>query len=234
MGRVVIDPQDARPAEILRLLGEGKTKQEAAALVGISRRTVSRWLAGLEGFADATERAQQLGRRGSTRASEQLAALVAEWTPGGLMGASLEKSEPSAPPLRVAEVEEVEPVEPDVLDAAGRRLNGPRRSRGPRPPTRDEWLAQLAAMATDEREAPAIRCAAIRCVTASLFGGPGRGLARGEPVDTEVLAPAVERDRGVPASVWQDARRNFLGPAADGPADAALGHSDTTSSGSQV
>lgn len=116
---------------------------------------------------------------------------------------------------------EAEVVEPDVLDAAGSEVSvrGPRAPLAPytkvRPPTRDEWLAEMAAIAKDPEQPERVRVTAIAAVSSGLFGGPGGRSTRPADLDDATVAAAAKRGRdpGVPASVWEQARRNFLGPA---------------------
>jgi len=126
------------------------------------------------------------------------------------------------------EAREPEPpaVEPDVLAADGRELvviPPPRGKAKPRPespytttrpPTLAEWTAEMAAIAKDVTQPERVRLGAIASVTATLAGGPGARLNR--PADDVAVAEAARergREAGVPASVWQEARQNFLGPA---------------------
>jgi hypothetical protein len=130
-------------------------------------------------------------------------------------------------------------IEPDVLDASGTVLavQGERRSAAPispyttvRPPTKDEWLAEMAALALDRKEPERVRVMAGVSVSALLQAGVGGRWAKPEEVVDAAVAEAARergRDPGVPASVWQEARQNFLGPAPE-PA------SDSTRSGDVV
>lgn len=122
---------------------------------------------------------------------------------------------------RAAVRTEPEVVEPDVLDAAGGEVSV-RSLRAPlapytkvRPPTRDEWLAEMAALAKDPEQPERVRVTAIAAVSSGLFGGPGGRSTRPADLDDATVAAAAARGRdpGVPASVWQEARRSFLGPA---------------------
>lgn len=136
-----------------------------------------------------------------------------------------------------AEQPELERVEPDVLGADGRELvivpkvgaGGPRRPKPhpyttTRPPTLAEWTATMAAIAVDVNQPERVRLGAIASVTATLAGGPGARLNR--PVDDVAVAEAARergREAGVPATVWQEAKRNFLGPAPAPAAEAEQG-----------
>lgn len=121
-------------------------------------------------------------------------------------------------------------VEPDVLDHDGRELvvspppvgKAKPRPKSPytttRPPTLAEWTAEMAAIAKDVNQPERVRLGAIASVTATLAGGPGARLNR--PVDDVAVAEAARergREAGVPASVWQEAKQNFLGPAPEQP-----------------
>lgn len=241
------DLVDSRPAEILRLVGQGCTGAAAAAQVGINRKTVARWKRDLHGFGDAYTRAMQLCHDRSDKARDELAKLVAAWTPGGLLepgpGIDPLEREPewvrervravmaSALGIPVADSAPVradpEVIEPDVLDAAGAELtvsgSRPTLPAAPytkvRPPTRDEWLAEMAALARDPEQPERVRVTAIAAVSSGLFGGPGGRSTRPADLDDVAVAAAARRGRdpGVPASVWQEARRSFLGPS---PAEA--------------
>lgn len=177
-------------------------------MAGVNRKTVTRWRQGVVGFAAAYDRAVQLSRDESERARRELELLVLAWTPGGLVT----NAEQSV-------------VDPDVLGADGSEitLQGALPSKpfvSPytkvRPPTPDEWIAEMAAMAKDERQPERVRVTAIAAVTTGLLGGPGGRSRRPAELDDPAMAAAAQargRDPGVPASVWQEARRNFLGPA---------------------
>lgn len=251
---------DRRPAEILRLVGDGATGRDAAAKLGINRRTVIRWREQIAGFGEAYDRAAKLSREETAEAREELDQLVAAWTPGAAakpdpehepdpetLKARLErepewvrerlrpllKSDGPAEPTSVAAPSA---VVPDVLDSSGAEItvHGSRPPAKPaspyttaRPPTRDEWLAEMAAMAKDPKQPERVRVTAIAAVSTGLFGGPGGRSTRPADLDDVAMAAAAQgqargRDPGVPASVWQEARRNFLGPA-PAPADDSKG-----------
>jgi hypothetical protein len=113
------------------------------------------------------------------------------------------------------------PIEPDVLDARGKTITtreGQKPERASpyttdRPPTQAEWLAEMAKIGLDKKQPERVRAVAIAAVSSALNGGP----VRGRPAELEeVVAQAARergREQGVPASVWQEARKNFLGPA---------------------
>lgn len=241
---------DHRPAEILRLVGEGATGKTAAKAIGISRKTITRWRERVNGFGQAYDRAASLSRDGSEKGRADLELLVAAWTPGGLVEPEPEPQPPPEPaPLelqpewvreRVHAVPELgrepsEPVgfaatvaaavvEPDVLDATGAEITVqgslPVQLAAPwtkvRPPTCDEWIAQMAITATDKKQPERVRVTAIAAVSSALFGGPGGRSTRPADLDDVTVAAAARgRDPGVPASVWDQARRSFLGPAPD-------------------
>ena len=128
-----------------------------------------------------------------------------------------------------------EPAEPEVINRDGRLVvrypapgsSGPTPAAsadeitGLRPPTPAEWLAKLAAIAENQAEPPQVRVVAMGCVSSALFGGPHSKMpSRQSESAPSPAAEAAERearqrgrDAGVPASVWQEARANFLGPA---------------------
>lgn len=263
-------PDDQRPSAILRLVGRGATGKEAAAAVGISRKTIIRWREQVPGFGEAYERAMELGRDGSAKARGELNLIIAAWTPGGIAAAELEPgpdSEIVVVSRRAAAAPEPEPkstdgdplerepewvrervraamasapvraepevVEPDVLDAAGAEISvsGSRPPLPPapyttvRPPTLDEWISEMAALARDPEQPERVRVTAIAAVTSALCGGPGGRSTRPAHIDDATVAAAARgRDPGVPASVWQEARRSFLGPApAAAPEDDSAG-----------
>jgi hypothetical protein len=234
------------------------TARDAAAKIGINRKTVERWRQHLSGFGDAYTSAAKLSRVGTPEGRDALDLLVRTWTPGGLVshvetaaldelrGATVAligtgKVAPTEPPSPVAEpprarepepvieplperklprVERTECVEPDVLDVRGKELTphvARRDEISPyttaRPPTRDEWLAEMAKLSLDKTQPDRVRAVAIAAVSSGLNGGP----VRARPADIEEVTTAAARERGrdpgVPASVWEEAKKNFLGPA---------------------
>lgn len=120
-------------------------------------------------------------------------------------------------------------VDPDVLDERGKELTSrvahrPEPDPGPapyttaRPPTPSEWTAEMAKLALDPSQPASVRAVAIAAVSSRLNGGPMRGQS---PADIEEVTGTVRgRDPGVPASVWKEARKNFLGPAPDAEPEA--------------
>jgi hypothetical protein len=84
-----------------------------------------------------------------------------------------------------------------------------------RAPTRDEWVSMMADLALDPMQPASVRCAAIASGNAALVGQVPRRAATEQSIDLGVAEAARERgrDAGVPATVWQEARQNFLGPA---------------------
>jgi hypothetical protein len=254
MALVQLDLTDTRPAAILRLVGEGKTARDAAAEVGINRKTVERWRQRVSGFGDAYDLAAQLSRDNSPEGRGSLDLLVRTWAPGGMVSrvslegpALVELREVAAaigetsqaalaePPSTAAEPEPPRAerpacVEPDVLDARGEeistqvsRRNEPSPYTTVRPPTRDEWLAEMAKLSLDKSQPERVRAVAIAAVSSGLNGGP----VRVRPAELEDVAGAAARERGrepgVPAGVWQEARKNFLGPAPDPAPEAQRG-----------
>jgi hypothetical protein len=242
---VQLEPTDPRPAVVLRLVGDGLSGTETAAALGLNRKTLSRWRAGIEGFGDAYEQAVRLSFDQTPAGREALDLLVQTWTPEGIdafvtLTATRSGSVPSSAPQPASQAEDSEEadppapgesspmspvrIDPVVLDARGRKITrSSRRVVDPsepytkvRPPTRDEWLADMAAIALDETQPERVRVTAQASVTALLQPSPGRApKLAGEVEDAAVAAAARERGRdpGVPASVWEDARQNFLGPA---------------------
>ena len=259
---VKLEPTDTRPSEILRLVGSGLTAKDAAAKVGICRKTVTRWRQGLAGFSAAVDRAAALSSGTSPAERAALDELVRMWTPGGLVELAPEPvaprleapaARPAPAPAAVATTtaagdpelvihktqarepaERPECVEPDVLDARGTELTKlKRRPPGPdaepepapyttvRPPTSAEWLSAMAALSLDKRQPPRVRAVAIAAVSSVLHGGPMRGRA---PAEAEQVASTVRgREPGVPASVWKEARENFLGPDPGAAEDDRIG-----------
>jgi len=204
---------DQRPAAILRNIGNGMNAGEVSKLVGVDRSTVLRWKRGNPGFAAAFDRAAALSRDASPEGRETLDKLVAAWAPGGL---------DRAWPRHLA-------VAVDVIGSDGRTIasgdgasgdaaadpSAPYTTR--RPPTRDEWLAEMARLSLCPNTPERVRAVCIAAVTSGLLGGPGDRSSRPKGLDdldvTEAARAARGREAGVPASVWVEARRNFLGPA---------------------
>jgi hypothetical protein len=234
---------DARPADVLRLVGNGATCTDAAAEIGVDRKTVTRWRQQVEGFGDAYDRAAELSRDESPQGRVALDLLVSAWTPGGLVttevatpaGSETELldqavgvEDPPASPSEERVVVRPAYVEPDVLDARGKEITVQGRRRvaaepSPyttvRPPTREEWLAEMAAMAKDKKQPERVRVTAIAAVTSGLMGGPVRARPSDFEDATVAAAAARGRDPGVPASVWEEAKQRFLGPAPDPEAE---------------
>jgi hypothetical protein len=137
--------------------------------------------------------------------------------------------EPASPP----------PAEPDVLDTNGREIvaSRPQRARLPAPPrtlaahptaeqlyptrrapTPEETLSMMADLATDPLQPASVRCAAIAYMAAAHKDQAAPRRSNTDPAVDPAVAEAASkqgRDPGVPASVWQEARQNFLGPAPD-------------------
>jgi hypothetical protein len=239
---VQLELTDIRPAAVLRLVGGGMTARDAAAKLGINRKTVERWRQRVPGFGDAYNLAAALSRDDTPEAGEKLDGLVQTWTPTGLIGRSqisvllppveaLPEPEPTREQLRI---EDSAPpptcIEPDILDANGMELavQGDRREISSpyttvRPPTKDEWLAEMAALALDRGQPERVRVMAGVSVSALLQAGAGGRWTRpAEVVDAAVVDAAREqgRDPGVSASVWQEVKEKFLGPAPDQEPDA--------------
>jgi hypothetical protein len=78
---------------------------------------------------------------------------------------------------------------------------------------REKFKKAMAKIGLDKKQPERVRAVAIAAVSSALNGGP----VRGRPAELEeVVAQAARergREQGVPASVWQEARKNFLGPA---------------------
>jgi hypothetical protein len=182
-----------------------------------------------------------LAMDGAPAALEEIDAIVRSWTPGGLVSqaeldaivAGPEAEPDSDDPELGPRLSDTGATDPDVLDAEGHELvvrptlgtSQPRKPKSPyttvRPPTLAEWIAELAAIAKDKNEPERIRHTAIVSATAALAGGPGGRVGR--PVDDAAVVEAARergREPGVPASVWQEARQNFLGPAPEPAPDA--------------
>jgi len=220
--RALVPSPDHRLAAILRLMGVGWTIAAIAADLRLNRKTITRWRTSSEEFGEASDRVMELARQGTPAALAEIDQIVAAWTPP-----------PRRPELGEVEPEHVEPTEPEVLGRDGRLVT--RRAPAPmpsdiaedvytskRPPTPAEWLAEVAEIAKDPNEPERLRAVAITCVSSALFGGAGSRLgARQADAGPSPAAEAAQqaarrergRDAGVPASVWQEARANFLGPA---------------------
>lgn len=247
MAIVHLELLDTRLGSILRLVGTGTTAKDAASTLGISRKTMERWRKSVPRFGEAYARAVKLSRDESPSAPNELDLLVRTWTPGGLVAptgvadappAAVAQPSPAREPERLpalAPEPEPEPakcVEPDVLDARGKELTKVAR-RGPgsepedepapyttaRPPTPAEWLAEMAALSLNTSEPARVRAVAIAAVSSALHGGPVRG--RPDVPGKVEVEKVGGREPGVPASVWEQARKNFLGPAPDAEPDDA-------------
>ena len=115
------------------------------------------------------------------------------------------------------------PVVPDVLDSQGNALSvqGERPSAASpspypteRPPTRDEFNVILTRLIVREKTPERVRAVAIAALNSSLpEGETRRGQVRTPELEEVAAQAARAREQGVPASVWQEARKNFLGPA---------------------
>jgi len=77
----------------------------------------------------------------------------------------------------------------------------------------------MALLSKDSSQPAQVRAVAIAAVSSGVLGGPVRRPVEAEQVPSQVRG----RDPGVPASVWKEARKNFLGPAPDDKPDAAPG-----------
>lgn len=200
------------------------------------------------GFREACDLVTVLASVATPEARAKIERIVMAWTPSGgddvLGGDGLAEQElecgddadgaqPPSPP----------PTDPDVLGSDGRELlaSRPSRARLPAPPrtlaahptaeqlypqrrapTRDEWISMMADLATDPLQPASVRCAAIASNTAALEIKATRRSTPEQGVDPGVAEAASKqgRDPGVPASVWQEARQNFLGPAPDAEPEA--------------
>lgn len=199
---------DARPGEVLRLISHGATVAEQADRVGVTRQTIARWHRSIDGFAEAAARIRFLVTVDTEVARDEIDDIVQSWAPGGLSAFAEPVANPKAPV-----------VNPDVLDSTGREVGAPAPGGVPYPvvraPDQDEVLAIAAKIAMDTNEPERLRAVALAGLLSARCGGPVRF---GKPSD-EITAAAESaarergRDPGVPASVWQEARENFLGPA---------------------
>jgi hypothetical protein len=234
---------DPRLAEVLRLVGEGKTCSAAAARVGLNRKTVQRWRTSIPGFGAAYDQAVQLSSKGED-GRDLLELLTRSWmldAPDTLptrapsvnealrmiqnSARSKPSSEPAATPSEEAPVtaeRRSAAVEPDVLDAQGQEIavqgERPEVAAPPspyttqRPPTRAEFNSMLAQLIMRDKTPERVRAVAIAALNSSLPDEPSRSRRLPE-IEEPVVTTARAREQGVPASVWQEARRNFLGPA---------------------
>lgn len=207
------------------MIGDGESLTSAAAACGVNRKTVYRWRSALPGFGEALDRVLALSADGSPRARREVENVVRAWAPSSVL--------------------EHESALPDVLGRDGRVLvsgerdeqEGQREQPGgqiytsKRPPTRDEWIAMMTALALDPAQPERLRLGAMASVSTALGSGPagraGRGSDRvAEQQAAEQQEAAQEaaqrekgRDPGVPASFWQEAREKFLGPPAAATGD---------------
>jgi len=233
--------RDSDLKEVLRLVGEGGTCIEAAERIGVDRKTIVRWRKSIPGFGAAYDQAVELSR--DPDASGELDLLVRSWRTasendaadaGSVAAVTPPPPKPRPPkppdPARVASMpvlpRAAKPVVPDVLDSQGNALSvqGERPAASPspypteRPPTRDEFNVILTRLIVREKTPERVRAVAIAALNSSLPEGDARRGQVRTPELEQVVAQAAAsrgRDAGVPASVWQEARRNFLGPAPD-------------------
>jgi hypothetical protein len=124
-GHVIYRGADPRPAQILRRIGTGGLVEQAAADVGISRKTIPRWREKLEGFGKAYNRVVELASIGTPESIAEVEAIVASWTPGGLVSEA-ERAAIAGPTGGEAELElepetdfEPEPGDPAHGDVPG-------------------------------------------------------------------------------------------------------------------
>jgi len=207
------------------MIGDGESLTAAAAACGVNRKTVYRWRAALPGFGDALDRVLALSADGSPRARREVENVVRAWAPSGV-------------PER-----EHESALPDVLGRDGRVLvSGERVEQegqleqpggqiytSKRPPTRDEWIAMMTDLALDPAQPDRLRLGAMASVSTALGNGPAGRAGRASDRVAELQAAEQQeaaqrekgRDAGIPASVWHEARQNFLGPPAAATGEAA-------------
>ena len=221
-------------AFVLRAIGDGKSVDDAANALGITRRTITRWRDRDPEFAGAADLVRSLRRDGD---AEAIDTIVAAWTRGAL---PVDASEPEpaerAEPAHVASEAPAGPVDPpippsrprprasepviaEVLDLSGRSLTDPgptpAAARDPeqpytrtRPPTAEEWTAEMAAIALDPNQPEGLRRVAAMIVT-GMFDRTAKRSPSPAALEKEIAEPST---RGVRKSVWAEARREFLGP----------------------
>lgn len=243
---MALAPDDPRPSTVLYLLGTGLSLNRSAQGAGINRRTLNRWR-GCERFGAAIEIVLQQREHLhgddpvlAASAREQIEAVLATWSPGGLAGLAdrlrLPSSQPVDPPAHepvpppVPSAPEREVIAADVLDDRGRTISPERPQVEParlarpyltRPPTIDEWKAELAAMAIDPATPPTVRRGSIAALTMALMSeaGPARRRGAAERPDDDQPLPRRERDRGMSAAAWAEVDERVLGPEPVGSAD---------------
>lgn len=248
-----VPPTDARLALILRRLGAGGTITAAGMDVGVTRKTIQRWRSPgqwcVPGFGAACDRVIALAPARTPEAFEEIEQIVDAWAaPAPLVYRGGDDVLDQLGDHEQAEDDgagDLAPLaEPDVLDVDGRELaSRGRAARAPAPriappahltaeqlypkrraPTREEWISMMADLALDPLAPASVRCAAIASGNAALVGQQPRRAAP-ELTPESVAAEARERGRdpGVPRSVWEEAKRSFLGPALVPDADDSAG-----------
>ncbi len=191
--------------KLLSILCGGGSIRSAAADMGTSRRSIMRYLAANPEFAEACRTAKELARSDDPLAIEAL--LWSVMPP--------EEAGPAPQALEAVQIVPAPPaVDPDVVP--GRPSDDPNLLVPGLPPlTERNLLAECWRGIFDKKEATGYRVACMRALGEQL-------LERRRRLPQPGLQPAVETGRagrpsdpGVPANVWLEARRNFLGPAPD-------------------
>lgn len=235
-------PTDARLALILRRLGAGGTITAAGVDAGVTRKTIRRWRSPgawcVVGFDSACERVTALAASGAPGARSEIDKIVHAWTPvivpddgPSPLDAVETRRWAAVGGVPVLGERDSDVTEPDVLDTDGREIVASR-SNPPRPPaprqehltaeqlypsrrgpTHDEWTSMMTDLVMDPTQPASVRCAAIASNTAAFANQAPRRVAADQAEAVVEAARERGRDPGVPASVWQEARQNFLGPA---------------------
>ena len=195
---------------LLRCLSEGASKTESAGAVGMSIRAVQRYVRTHPEFAQAVERAVEAGLSGPRSPLRD----------DSLEGPARPPAESPPPPTASA------PSSPVVLEAVPEDMGAARVTIDPDdsglPPFSEEHLlAESWRIFLDNRQSAAVHAVHARALHAyfrekrradvlarlAAYGIASRAEDAGAAPDDRV------REAGVPASVWEEARQKFLGPA---------------------
>ncbi len=171
--------------------------------MGVSRRSIMRYLEANPEFAEACRTAKKLARSDDPLAIE---ALLWSVMPPDVAG-------PAPQAVEAVQIVPAPPaVDPDVPPAApDPNLIVP----GLPPLTERSLLAECWRGIFDRSEATGYRVVCMRTLGEQLLERRRQLHPRVQPPVVETGRAARPSDPGVPANVWLEARRNFLGPAPD-------------------
>src|SRR5690606_1868492 len=231
----------------LCLVADGASDNAIAKAVGSSPKSLRRAIERDPEFGAACGLVRELGAATDDVSARALRVLLNRWRPPQPPPADLEAAEPAPVAAKtepvVVDVEVVSgpPKNPEPTEVPGPKPRG--RRPDPEPghlppgplarlplielvkleiPSDDEIAAFCWQTVRNPNESDGMRRAALAALT---LDRQSRGRKAGElhqSIEAEARAGVRGRDPGVPASVWQEARRNFLGPA-PAPADDSKG-----------